>query len=76
MRCWGEAVRWSGGSGVGAGIDAAGGLRVRFEGGEGMVLSAGEVHLGGRLPEGVRAVRCPPTDVVPQASFVRRAPCG
>jgi BirA family biotin operon repressor/biotin-[acetyl-CoA-carboxylase] ligase len=42
----GQAVRWGGGSGVGDGIDAGGGLRVRFEDGEGVGLSAGEVHLG------------------------------
>jgi BirA family transcriptional regulator, biotin operon repressor / biotin---[acetyl-CoA-carboxylase] ligase len=42
----GHKVTWSGGSGVGAGIDASGGLRVqRADGGE-EVLSAGEVHLG------------------------------
>ena len=39
-------VSWSGGSGVGAGIDAAGGLRVRLPAGDVTVLSAGEVHLG------------------------------
>ena len=42
----GEAVRWDGGSGVGDGIDATGALRVRLAGGEVVVLSAGEVHLG------------------------------
>jgi BirA family biotin operon repressor/biotin-[acetyl-CoA-carboxylase] ligase len=43
----GQKVTWSGGSGVGAGIDASGGLRVgRADGGQ-EVLSAGEVHLGG-----------------------------
>jgi BirA family transcriptional regulator, biotin operon repressor / biotin---[acetyl-CoA-carboxylase] ligase len=42
----GQVVRWGGGSGVGDGIDAGGGLRVRFEGGGAVVLSAGEVHLG------------------------------
>jgi BirA family biotin operon repressor/biotin-[acetyl-CoA-carboxylase] ligase len=42
----GRVVRWGSGSGVGDGIDAEGGLRVRFEGGEVVVLSAGEVHLG------------------------------
>jgi BirA family biotin operon repressor/biotin-[acetyl-CoA-carboxylase] ligase len=41
-----QTVSWRGGSGVGAGIDAAGGLRVRLAGGELTVLSAGEVHLG------------------------------
>ena len=39
-------VRWAGGSGVGAGIDAGGGLRVRLESGDVVVLDAGEVHLG------------------------------
>jgi BirA family transcriptional regulator, biotin operon repressor / biotin---[acetyl-CoA-carboxylase] ligase len=42
----GQAVSWSGGRGVGAGIDASGGLRVRLGSGEEQVLSAGEVHLG------------------------------
>ena len=41
-----QAVSWSGGSGVGAGIDASGALRVRHESGEEELLSAGEVHLG------------------------------
>ena len=41
-----QPVSWSGGSGVGAGIDPAGGLRVRVAGGDVRVLSAGEVHLG------------------------------
>ena len=41
-----QPVSWGGGSGVGAGIDAAGGLRVRLGGGDVTVLSAGEVHLG------------------------------
>ena len=41
-----QPVSWGGGSGVGAGIDAAGGLRVRLAGGDVRVLSAGEVHLG------------------------------
>ena len=41
-----QPVSWAGGSGVGAGIDAAGGLRVRLAGGDVTVLSAGEVHLG------------------------------
>lgn len=43
----GQQVTWSGGSGVGAGIDASGGLRVQRAGGGQEVLSAGEVHLGG-----------------------------
>ena len=42
----GQAVSWNGGSGVGAGIDASGALRVRLASGEEDVLSAGEVHLG------------------------------
>jgi len=42
----GRAVTWGEGSGVGAGIDDAGGLRVRLAGGGHVVLSAGEVHLG------------------------------
>jgi BirA family biotin operon repressor/biotin-[acetyl-CoA-carboxylase] ligase len=42
----GRPVSWSGGSGVGAGIDASGGLRVRLASGAEEVLSAGEVHLG------------------------------
>ena len=41
-----QPVSWGGGSGVGAGIDAAGELRVRLGGGDVAVLSAGEVHLG------------------------------
>jgi len=41
-----QPVSWGGGSGVGAGIDAAGGLRVRLPGDDVTVLSAGEVHLG------------------------------
>ena len=40
-----QSVSWGGGSGVGAGIDAAGGLRVRLPDGDVTVLSAGEVHL-------------------------------
>ena len=42
----GQPVRWAGGSGVGAGIDAGGALRVRLDGGGETVLDAGEVHLG------------------------------
>jgi BirA family transcriptional regulator, biotin operon repressor / biotin---[acetyl-CoA-carboxylase] ligase len=42
----GQKVTWSGGSGVGAGIDASGGLRVQRADGGQEVLSAGEVHLG------------------------------
>lgn len=41
----GRPVRWAGGSGTGAGIDAAGALRVRVESGEEVALDAGEVHL-------------------------------
>ena len=40
----GVRISWDGGEGVGAGIDADGGLRVRTDSGE-RVLSAGEVHL-------------------------------
>jgi BirA family transcriptional regulator, biotin operon repressor / biotin---[acetyl-CoA-carboxylase] ligase len=40
----GAEVRWDGGAGVAAGIDADGGLRVATGSGE-LVLSAGEVHL-------------------------------
>jgi BirA family biotin operon repressor/biotin-[acetyl-CoA-carboxylase] ligase len=48
----GQPVSWSGGSGVGAGIDASGALRVRPASGEEQMLSAGEVHLGGaRRPQ-------------------------
>jgi BirA family biotin operon repressor/biotin-[acetyl-CoA-carboxylase] ligase len=45
----GQAVRWDGGSGVAAGIDAEGRLLVSGAEGETAALSAGEVHL---LPEG------------------------
>jgi BirA family transcriptional regulator, biotin operon repressor / biotin---[acetyl-CoA-carboxylase] ligase len=41
----GVRIEWDGGEGVGAGIDADGGLRVTTDVGE-RVLSAGEVHLG------------------------------
>jgi BirA family transcriptional regulator, biotin operon repressor / biotin---[acetyl-CoA-carboxylase] ligase len=41
----GVRISWDGGEGVGAGIDADGGLRVTTDAGE-RVLSAGEVHLG------------------------------
>jgi BirA family transcriptional regulator, biotin operon repressor / biotin---[acetyl-CoA-carboxylase] ligase len=40
----GEPIRWEGGAGTAAGIDADGGLRVRTDAGE-QVLAAGEVHL-------------------------------
>ena len=40
----GVRISWDGGEGVGAGIDADGGLRVKTDVGE-RVLSAGEVHL-------------------------------
>ena len=43
----GAPVEWAGGSGTGAGIDPAGGLRVRLPGGEDVVLESGEVHLRG-----------------------------
>jgi BirA family transcriptional regulator, biotin operon repressor / biotin---[acetyl-CoA-carboxylase] ligase len=42
----GQAVSWGERSGVGAGIDATGALRVRLESGLEQRLSAGEVHLG------------------------------
>jgi BirA family transcriptional regulator, biotin operon repressor / biotin---[acetyl-CoA-carboxylase] ligase len=38
-------IAWSGGEGTGAGIDAAGGLRVRRADGTVTALEAGEVHL-------------------------------
>ena len=41
----GQPVAWDGGSGIGEGIDAGGGLRVRRGDGEVIVLDAGEVHL-------------------------------
>jgi BirA family transcriptional regulator, biotin operon repressor / biotin---[acetyl-CoA-carboxylase] ligase len=41
----GRAVRWAGGAGIGAGIDARGGLRVRLADGSVTTLEAGEVHL-------------------------------
>jgi len=40
----GRPVRWAGGHGVGAGIDASGRLVVRTERGD-VALDAGEVHL-------------------------------
>jgi len=42
-----QPVAWNGGHGTGAGIDAAGGLRVRGPDGSITVLAAGEVHLTG-----------------------------
>jgi BirA family biotin operon repressor/biotin-[acetyl-CoA-carboxylase] ligase len=42
----GRPVRWSGGAGTGAGIDATGALRVRRADGSVDVVDAGEVHLG------------------------------
>jgi BirA family biotin operon repressor/biotin-[acetyl-CoA-carboxylase] ligase len=45
----GQAVSWSGGTGVAAGIDASGELLVALDSGETVSLNAGEVHLG-RLP--------------------------
>jgi len=47
----GEPVRWSGGEGVGAGIDARGGLIVAVASGKTVVLEAGEVHLASKPPE-------------------------
>jgi BirA family transcriptional regulator, biotin operon repressor / biotin---[acetyl-CoA-carboxylase] ligase len=41
----GVPVRWSGGTGVGAGITDAGALRVRVADGAELTLDAGEVHL-------------------------------
>lgn len=42
----GQPVTWAGGSGIGAGIDASGALRVRLDTGGETLLDAGEVHLG------------------------------
>ena len=42
----GRPVSWTGGSGVGAGIDPSGALRVQLASGKEQLLSAGEVHLG------------------------------
>jgi BirA family transcriptional regulator, biotin operon repressor / biotin---[acetyl-CoA-carboxylase] ligase len=42
----GRPVRWADGRGVAAGIDTAGRLRVREDGGGERLLDAGEVHLG------------------------------
>jgi BirA family biotin operon repressor/biotin-[acetyl-CoA-carboxylase] ligase len=47
----GHAVAWTGGTGVGAGIDGEGRLVVALPGGAQTTLNAGEVHLG-RLPPG------------------------
>jgi BirA family transcriptional regulator, biotin operon repressor / biotin---[acetyl-CoA-carboxylase] ligase len=41
----GRPLRWAGGAGTGAGIEATGGLRVRLPDGTVTVLEAGEVHL-------------------------------
>jgi BirA family transcriptional regulator, biotin operon repressor / biotin---[acetyl-CoA-carboxylase] ligase len=41
----GRPVVWAGGEGIGAGVDAGGGLRVRLADGRETVLEAGEVHL-------------------------------
>ena len=46
----GRPVSWAGGSGVGAGIDPSGALRVQLASGKEQLLSAGEVHLG--APDG------------------------
>jgi len=40
-----RVVRWEGGVGTGAGIDATGALRVRLPDGASISLDAGEVHL-------------------------------
>lgn len=45
----GREIAWNGGRGVADGVDAAGHLLVRVEGGERVALDAGEVHLE-RLP--------------------------
>jgi len=45
----GREIAWNGGRGVADGVDAAGHLLVRTEGGERVALDAGEVHLE-RLP--------------------------
>jgi BirA family biotin operon repressor/biotin-[acetyl-CoA-carboxylase] ligase len=42
----GHEISWSAGRGTAAGVDDDGRLRVRIEGGEIVVLDAGEVHLG------------------------------
>ncbi len=42
----GQPVTWAGGSGMGAGVDARGALRVRLDTGGETLLDAGEVHLG------------------------------
>jgi BirA family transcriptional regulator, biotin operon repressor / biotin---[acetyl-CoA-carboxylase] ligase len=42
----GQPVTWAGGSGIGAGIDASGALRIRLDDGGETLLDAGEVHLG------------------------------
>jgi BirA family transcriptional regulator, biotin operon repressor / biotin---[acetyl-CoA-carboxylase] ligase len=42
----GREIRWSGGSGVAAGVDASGQLVVELPGGGTTSLGAGEVHLG------------------------------
>jgi BirA family transcriptional regulator, biotin operon repressor / biotin---[acetyl-CoA-carboxylase] ligase len=42
----GRPVRWADGTGVAAGIDTTGRLRVREDGGGERLLDAGEVHLG------------------------------
>jgi BirA family biotin operon repressor/biotin-[acetyl-CoA-carboxylase] ligase len=44
----GNPVRWNGGEGVAAGVDAAGRLLVDLPGGDRTALDAGEVHLGTR----------------------------
>ena len=42
----GQPVTWVGGSGMGAGIDTSGALRIRLDDGGETMLDAGEVHLG------------------------------
>ena len=42
----GRRVSWSGGEGIGAGLDGEGRLVVDLDGGGQVALDAGEVHLG------------------------------
>jgi BirA family transcriptional regulator, biotin operon repressor / biotin---[acetyl-CoA-carboxylase] ligase len=52
-----RTIAWAGGEGVGAGIDEAGGLRVRLPDGGETTVTAGEVHLGpDRIRPGAPAV--------------------
>jgi BirA family biotin operon repressor/biotin-[acetyl-CoA-carboxylase] ligase len=48
----GQEVRWAEGAGRAAGVDASGHLVVELSDGGRMALSAGEVHLEGRLGHG------------------------